>query len=262
LNEQKAFVSVRHEDHVAVVTMERAEARNAISGMLADDLAVALRRLSVNEDVWVVVLAAAGDKAFSVGADLKERAGFSLVEFYDNREQIRGMFSALRGLPQPTIASIFGFALGGGFELALSCDLIIAAEGTIVGLPEVRVGLLPAGGGTQLLTRKVGVARAKSMIFIGQMIDVQLAADIGLIHKIVPPDGLELETMALAQDICMSSPLAVREAKRAIDSTFGLTLEEGIAVEHEAWRRVIESKDRAEGIAAFNEKRTPEWKNR
>jgi enoyl-CoA hydratase/carnithine racemase len=230
--------------------------------MLADDLAVALRRLSVNEDVWVVVLAAAGDKAFSVGADLKERAGFSMVEFYDNREQIRGMFSALRGLPQPTIASIFGFALGGGFELALSCDLIIATEGTVVGLPEVRVGLLPAGGGTQLLTRKVGAARAKSMIFLGQMIDVQIAADIGLIHKIVPPDGLESETMALAEEICMSSPMAVRESKRAIDSGFGLPLEDGIAVEHEAWRRVIESKDRAEGIAAFNEKRTPEWKNR
>jgi enoyl-CoA hydratase/carnithine racemase len=262
LSEQKSFVSVRHQDHVAVVTLERPEARNAISGMLADDLAVALRRLSVNEDVWVVVLAAAGDKAFSVGADLKERAGFSMVEFYDNREQIRGMFSALRGLPQPTIASIFGFALGGGFELALSCDLIIATEGTVVGLPEVRVGLLPAGGGTQLLTRKVGAARAKSMIFLGQMIDVQIAADIGLIHKIVPPDGLESETMALAEEICMSSPMAVRESKRAIDSGFGLPLEDGIAVEHEAWRRVIESKDRAEGIAAFNEKRTPEWKNR
>jgi enoyl-CoA hydratase/carnithine racemase len=261
LSEQKSFVSVRHEDHVAVVTLERPEALNAISGVLADDLAIALRRLAVNEDVWVVVLAGAGERAFSVGADLKERAGFSLVEFYDNREQIRGMFTALRGLPQPAVASIFGFALGGGFELALSCDLIIAAEGTMVGLPEVRVGLLPAGGGTQLLTRKVGAARAKSMIFLGQRIEVQLAADMGLVHKVVPRGELERETMTLAQDICMSSPLAVREAKRAIDSTFGLSLADGIAVEHEAWRRVIESKDRAEGIAAFNEKRAPKWRN-
>jgi enoyl-CoA hydratase/carnithine racemase len=262
LNQQKSFVSVRHKDHVAVVTLERPEALNAISGVLADDLAIALRRLAVNEDVWVVVLTAAGEKAFSVGADLKERAGFSLVEFYDNREQIRGMFSALRGLPQPSIASIFGYAFGGGFELALSCDLIVAAEGTSVGLPEVRVGLLPAGGGTQLLTRKVGAARAKSMIFLGQRIDVQAAADIGLVHKVVPRDELEKETMSVAEEICLASPLAVREAKRAIDSALGVPLEDGIAIEHESWRRVIESEDRAEGIAAFNEKRTPEWNNR
>jgi enoyl-CoA hydratase/carnithine racemase len=157
---------------------------------------------------------------------------------------------------------VFGVAVGGGLELALSCDLIVAAEGTQLGLPEVKVGLLPAGGGTQLLARKVGAARAKNLIFRGKLIDARVAAEIGLVAEVVAPDRLEPATMELANEICGSSPIAVREAKRAIESTFGLSLEDGLLVEHEAWRRVIETEDRAEGIAAFNEKREPQWKNR
>lgn len=262
MSEQKSLVSFRTEGHVGIVTLERPEALNAISGELADDLTVCLRRAAINEDVWVMVLAAAGDRAFCVGADLKERSKFSLVDFYQNRERMRGMFAAVRGLPQPSIASVFGFAFGGGFEIALSCDLIVAAEGTELALPEVKVGLLPAGGGTQLLTRKVGAARAKNLIFRGTRIDAQTAADIGLVAQVVPLEQLESATMDLAGELCESSPIAVREAKRAIDSAFGTSLEEGVNAEHEAWRRVIETEDRAEGIAAFNEKRKPEWKHR
>lgn len=257
-----SLVSFAQEGHVGVVTLQRPESLNAISGALADDLTVCLRRVAVNEDVWVVVLAAAGEKAFCVGADLKERSGFSLSDFYVNRDRMRAMFAAVRALPQPSIASIFGFALGGGFEIALSCDIIVAAEETTVGLPEVRVGLLPAGGGTQLLTRKVGVARAKQMIFLGQTVDAQRAADLGVIFSVVPRSELEARTMEIASEVCKASPIAVREAKRAIDSTIGLSLEEGLATEHESWRRVIETQDRAEGIAAFNEKRAPDWQNR
>jgi enoyl-CoA hydratase/carnithine racemase len=262
VSEQKSLISLRTEGHIGIVTLERPEALNAISGALADDLTTCLRRVAINEDVWVVVLAAAGDKAFCVGADLKERSGFSLVDFYENRERMRSMFAAVRGLPQPAIASVFGFAFGGGFELALSCDVIIAAEGSQLGLPEVLVGLLPAGGGTQLLTRKVGASRAKNMIFRGKRIDAEEAAAIGLVSEVVPRDELEAKTIEVAQEICDSSPIAVREAKRAIEATFGHSLEEGVAVEHESWRRIIETDDRAEGIAAFNEKRKPEWKNR
>ena len=258
----ESLVSFRQEGHIGIVTLERPDSLNAISGALADDLTVCLRRTAVNEDVWVVVLAAAGEKAFCVGADLKERSSFSLVDFYDNREQMRAMFTAVRQLPQPAIASIFGFALGGGFELALSCDLIVAAEGTTVGLPEVLVGLLPAGGGTQLLTRKIGAARAKEMIFLGQRIDAQVAADFGLIHKVVPRPELDTTAMKLAEQICKASPIAVREAKRSIDCALGMPLEDGMGTEHESWKRIIETADRAEGIAAFNEKRAPEWKNR
>lgn len=250
------------EGHVATVTLNRPEALNAISGAMADELAETLRSLGSNQDIWVVVLDAAGEKAFCVGADLKERAGFSLEDFHRNRKQVRGMFEALRSVPQPVIASVFGFALGGGFELALSCDLVVAAEGTKLGLPEARVGLLPAGGGTQLLTRKVGLARAKELIYTGRRFEATEAETWGLVQRVVPRDELNTATAQLADDVCRSSPVAVRAAKAATDAALGLPIEDGIEAEHRAWETVISSADRAEGIAAFNEKRDPQWQNR
>ncbi len=157
------MVTLETDGPVALITLNRPEALNAISGAVADQLTAAFREVGSRPDLWVMVLRATGDRAFCVGADLKERASFSLEDFHANRRQMRGMFHALRSLPQPSIASVFGFALGGGFELALSCDLVVAAEDAVLGLPEARVGLLPAGGGTQLLPRLVGAARAKEM---------------------------------------------------------------------------------------------------
>ena len=229
---------------------------------MAEQIRDAFLDVSGNDVVWVVVLAAAGDKAFCVGADLKERAGFDLDAFHRNRQQIRSMFEAIRKTPQPVIASVFGFALGGGFELALSCDLVVVAEDAVVGLPEARVGLLPAGGGTQLLTRKVGTSWAKDLIFRGRRIDAVEARQLGLVTDIAPREDLMEWTMNIARDICRSSPVAVREAKRSIDSSLGVPIEEGIDIEHGSWKVVIESEDRAEGITAFNEKRDPDWKNR
>ena len=257
-----SLVTYETDGNVGLVTLNRPEALNAISGALADDLSAALEEVAADNDVWVVVLRAAGEKAFCVGADLKERAGFSLDEFYANRKQIRGMFEALRSLPQPTIASVFGFALGGGCELALSCDLIVAAKGTKIGLPETRVGLIPAGGGTQLLTRKVGTSRAKDLIFRGRQLDVEEASALGIVADICERDELDSYTMEVAKQLLLSSPIALREAKRAIDSSIGLPLDDAIDIEHDAWTVVIASEDRSEGINAFNEKRAPVWKNR
>ncbi len=256
------FVALDIDEHVARVTLDRADALNALSGAMADELAATFRAIADHDDVWVVVLRAAGEKAFCVGADLKERSRFSLEDFHANRRQIRGLFAALRGLPQPSIAAVFGFALGGGFELALSCDVIVAAEGTQLGLPEVRVGLIPAGGGTQLLTRRVGIGRAKDLIFRGRRVDAQQAHGMGIVTEVVPREALDERALELARDICRSSPVAVRHAKRAIDAALGQPLADGIEAEHEAWTHVIASDDRAEGIAAFNEKRDPVWKNR
>lgn len=255
------LVSLRSEDRIATVTLNRPDALNAISGEMADELSEVFWRLAHDKDTWVVVLGAAGDKAFCVGADLKERAKFTLFDFYKNRDQIRGLFSSLRKIPQPTIASVFGFALGGGFELALSCDLIVAADDAVFGLPETRVGLIPAGGGTQLLTRKVGVARAKELIFRGRRFDAREAKDLGLVAEIVARQDLGSWTMQVAADICKSSPVAVRQAKEAIDAALGVPLEDGLEREHDAWRRTMNSLDREEGIAAFAEKRDPEWSN-
>ena len=218
--------------------------------------------VSGNSDVWVVVLTAAGEKAFCVGADLKERAGFDLDAFYENREHIRSMFTAIRKTPQPVVAAAFGFALGGGFELLLSCDVVIAAPGSTFGLPETRVGLLPAGGGTQLLTRKLGEARAKELIFRGRRFGDEEALRVGLVTETVERDRLVESAMAIARDICKSSPVAVREAKRSIEGALGVPVDEGIEIEHRSWEVVIKTEDRAEGIAAFNEKREPRWNNR
>ena len=257
-----ALVSLDIREHVATVTLQRPDALNAISGALADELTAVLNEVSSRDDIWVVVLGAAGEKAFCVGADLKERATFTLEEFHRNRAQVRAMFAALRQVPQPVIASVFGFALGGGFELALSCDLIVAAEGTQLGLPETSVGLLPAGGGTQLLTRKVGTSRAKELIFRARRIDAGEAQQLGIVADVARRPDLEVATNEVAGQICKGSPVAIREAKRSIDSGLGVPLEEGLQIEHESWERVIASEDRAEGIAAFNEKRPPRWTNR
>lgn len=257
-----SYVSLTTEGTIGIVRIERPDALNAISGQVADDLTSAFYEVGSRPDIWVMVLAGAGDKAFCVGADLKERATFTLDDFYTNRRQIRGMFQQLRTVPQPTIASVFGFALGGGFELALSCDLMVAAEGTEMGLPEVRVGLIPAGGGTQLLTRKVGEARAKDLIFRGRRITAEEALGAGLVAEVVPVDRLEEATLEIARDICRSSPVAVRESKRAVEAALGLSIDDGIEAEHAAWERVIATQDRAEGIDAFTDKRDPEWANR
>jgi enoyl-CoA hydratase/carnithine racemase len=255
-------VSRSKRGHVTVVTLERPEALNAISGAMADELAGTLRDIGREHETWVVLLRAAGDKAFCVGADLKERAGFSLADYHANRRQVRGMFEALRAVPQPTIAAVFGYVLGGGLELALSCDLVVAADDSRMGLPEARVGLIPAGGGTQLLPRRVGAARAKELVFTGRQVEAREAADMGLVNRVVERAVLDDEAMGLARALCESSPTALSGAKAAIDSALGSSLAEGIAAEHGAWSIVVASEDRAEGIAAFNEKRAPRWSNK
>lgn len=257
-----SLVSVETDGRIATVRLERPEALNAISGALADELAARLGEVAADDSVWAVILTAAGERAFCVGADLKERAAFGLEDFYANRRQIRAMFEAVRKVPQPTIAAVFGFALGGGFELALSCDLVVAAAGTELGLPEARVGLLPAGGGTQLLTRRVGPARAKELIFTGARIDAERALELGIVTAVVPAGELQAAARAIAEDICRSSPVAVRAAKRAIDAALGVDIDTGIEIEQESWERVIVTEDRAEGIAAFVERRDPVWRNR
>jgi enoyl-CoA hydratase/carnithine racemase len=250
------------DDDIAVATLNRPDAMNAISGALADDLREVMREVGSRPDIKVLVLTGAGDKAFCAGADLKERGTFELEDFIGNRRQMTSMFQAVREVPQPSVAAVFGFTLGGGFELALSCDLIVAADTTQLGLPEARVGLVPGGGGTQLLPRKVGSSKAKELIFTGRRMGAQEALALGLVTRVVGRTELRTAALELARDIGKSSPVAVREAKRIVDATFGLALEDAIALESKAWSRVIATADRAEGIAAFNEKREPRWANR
>ncbi|HEX8099249.1 MAG TPA: enoyl-CoA hydratase-related protein [Actinomycetota bacterium] len=256
------FVRLSVRGHVATVTLARPEALNAISSQLADELAGTLLQAAADPNAWSLVLSAEGDRAFCVGADLKERNRLDDRGWMQNRSLIRSLFDSLRAVPQPTIASVFGHALGGGFELALNCDLIVASEDAIFGLPEVTVGIVPGGGGTQQLARRVGLARAKELVLTGRRISANEAFEMGLVARVVKREELPNATMELAEQVCRSSPVAVREAKQAMNRGWALDLEAALEVEDLAWRRAVASDDRREGIAAFNEKRDPIWKGR
>ena len=256
------LVRLDRQGNVGIITLNRPESMNAISGAVARELADACTQVAQGGDIWAVVLRAEGDKAFCVGADLKERASFTQEDYFANREHMRAMFEGVRALPQPAVAAVFGFALGGGLELALSCDLTVAAEGTMMGLPEMRVGLVPAGGGTQLLPRRAGLARAKELIYTGRRFTAEEGVQFGVVTKVVARDELDDAAVAMAQEICRASPVAARHAKRALDAALGHPVDIGMEIENDAWREVIVSDDRAEGIAAFNEKRDPKWSNR
>lgn len=252
-----SLIDSREEEHVAWVTLSRPDKLNAISGAMAEELAGAFARLG--PDVRATILAASGDRAFCVGADLKERNALDDGGWMRNRIQMRAMFSAIRRAPMPTIASVFGYALGGGFELALSCDLIVAADDAVFGLPETRVGIIPGGGGTQLLPRRVGPSLAKEIILAGRRLDADEAREVGLVVRVVPRAELDGATADLARSICANSPLGVRQAKLAIDRGAEVPLEHGVELEELGWRRAVAGPDRREGIAAFNEKREPRW---
>ncbi|MEU6884730.1 MULTISPECIES: enoyl-CoA hydratase/isomerase family protein [Streptomyces] len=255
------FVLVRrHEQgHVAELVLDRPGAMNAVSTGMARSLAGACAALAEDRDVRVVVLTSSHERAFCVGADLKERNSFSDADLVRQRPVARGAYTGVLELPVPTVAAVHGFALGGGFELALSCDVIVADRTAVVGLPEVSVGVIPGGGGTQLLPRRVGAARAAELIFTARRVEAAEARELGLVDELVEEGRDREAALALASRIAANSPVGLRAAKRALRLGHGLDLSAGLEVEDAAWRSVAFSGDRAEGVAAFNEKRRPNW---
>ncbi|MFJ5261239.1 enoyl-CoA hydratase/isomerase family protein [Streptomyces sp. NPDC088387] len=255
------FVLVRrHEDgHVAELTLDRPKAMNAMSTEMARSVVGACAALSADDDVRVVVLTSTHERAFCVGADLKERNSFSDADLLRQRPLSRGAYTGVLELPMPTVAAVHGFALGGGFELALSCDVIVADGTAVVGLPEVSVGVIPGGGGTQLLPRRVGAARAAELIFTARRVEAGEARELGLVDVLVETGRDREEALAMASRIAANSPVGLRAAKRALRLGHGLDLRTGLEVEDAAWRTVAFSADRAEGVAAFAEKRKPVW---
>jgi enoyl-CoA hydratase/carnithine racemase len=252
-------VRVEVAEGIATVTLNRPAALNAITTELAVALAEAFEPLGTDQSARAVVLAAAGERAFCAGADLKQRAGFDDHGWFVQREAFRRGFAAVRRCPLPTVAAVFGFALGGGTELALSCDLVVAAEDAVFGLPEVRLGLVPAGGGTQLLARRAGRSVAKDLVLTGRRVDAAEAHRLGLADRVVPRAELPAAARALAAEIAGNSPVAVRAAKWALDVGADLSVEAGLEAEDQAWRRAVLSDDRREGIAAFGERRAARW---
>lgn len=244
---------------VAEVVLDRPEAMNAISTAVAVHLTRACTDISADPAVRAVLLSAAGERAFCVGADLKERNAMSDAELLAQRPVFRAAFGAVLGLPQPSVAAVHGYALGGGCELALSCDLVVADDAAVLGFPEVSVGLVPGGGGTQLVLRRLGAGRAADLVLTGRRVSAEEAARIGLIDRLVPAGAAREQAMALAATIAANSPVALRAAKRALRNGYGLGLASALDVEDAAWRSAATSRDRREGIAAFTQRRKPSW---
>ena len=250
-------ITRRHDSGTCEVTLDRPGALNAISTELGLTLIDTFRDLAHDEQVRAVVVSSSSEKAFCAGADLKERAGFTDDDLLAQRPVIKALFAAVRDLPVPAIAAVEGFALGGGFELALSCDLIVADETAVFGLTEVTVGLVPGAGGTQLLARRIGAGRAADLILTGRRVDASEAFRLGIVDRITLPGGARDMALDVAATIAGNSPLAVRAAKRAVRAAFDARL--GFDVEDSAWHAAAVSADRREGIAAFAEKRSPNW---
>jgi enoyl-CoA hydratase/carnithine racemase len=255
-------ITSRPADGIAEITLNRPEAMNSISSAMAAELTRACAELAAAPEVRVVVFGAAGERAFCAGADLKERAGMTDADIMRQRPVIRAVFGALLALPQPAIAAVHGFALGGGCELALSCDLVVADETATFGLPEVTVGLVPGGGGTQLALRRLGPGRAADLVLTGRKVGIDEAMRLGLVDRRVPAGQDGPAALELAGQIAANSPVAVRAAKRAIRHGWGVSLEAGLDIEDAAWRTAALSADRREGVAAFVEKRKPAWPGR
>ncbi|WP_153427000.1 enoyl-CoA hydratase/isomerase family protein [Streptomyces alkaliphilus] len=252
-------MEIRRHGAVAELVLDRRAAMNAVSTAFARDIAAACAALAADRSVSATVLSSSHDRAFCVGADLKERNSLSDAELSRQRPIARAAYTGVLELPMPTIAAVHGWALGGGCELALSCDLIVADDTAVLGLPEVSVGVIPGGGGTQLLPRRVGAARAAELIFTARRVEAEEARELGLVDLRVPAGRARAEALELAGRIAAHSPVGLRAAKRALRTGWGTDLRAGLEIEDAAWRTVAFSGDRAEGVAAFNEKRPPRW---
>ncbi len=247
---------------VVHVVLDRPDALNAISTGLARRLGDVLADLAADDELRAVVLSSSTPKAFCVGADLKERNGFSDEQLRAQRVVYRRMAAALLAVPVPVVAAVAGYALGGGLELALLGDLVVADETAVVGLPEVSVGVIPGLGGTQLLPRRIGAARAAELIYTARRLDAAEAAALGVVDRVVPAGEALAVASELAAAIARNSPVGVRNAKRAIRLGTGTDLASALEIEDGAWRATAFSADRAEGVRAFAEKRPPSWPGR
>ncbi len=252
---------VERRGRVALITINRPQKMNALNIQTRAEGAAALEELRDDEEVRVVVFTGAGDKAFVAGADIAEFEGRTAITQRDVMTG-RSLFTAIDGFPKPIIAMINGYCLGGGCELALSCDIRIASESAKFGQPEINLGIIPGGGGTQRLTRLVGEGKAMELILTGDIIDAKTAYNLGLVNTVVPAADLEGKTMELANRIAEKSPVALRMAKEAVKLASRSTLDEGLRREVDLFALCFSSEDKDEGVRAFMEKRKPEFKGR
>ncbi|MBT2729194.1 enoyl-CoA hydratase/isomerase family protein [Bacillus sp. ISL-75] len=253
-------VILKVENHVAVVTINRPQQLNCFDYDTLLQLDEVVDALKLEKDIRVVIITGTGEKAFSAGADLRERRTLSEKEVRRNVNMIRDVFTKIEELPQPTIAAINGYALGGGLELALACDFRIAVKKATMGLTEVSWGIIPGAGGTQRLTRLIGTSKAKELILTARKIDAFQAFDLGIINQVVERSQLLNSSIELAAEIMKNAPLAVTQAKYAINYGSNVDVNTGLAIESKAYEVIIPTKDRIEALEAFKEKRPPNFK--
>jgi len=253
---------VQREGAVAVVTIDRPEAMNALDVATLGELRDELTELRTDDAVRVIVLTGAGDKAFAAGADIKYMSGLSVAQAKDWGALGHQVGQLLEIAPKVSLAAINGFALGGGCELALACDLRYASSNAKVGQPEVNLGIFPGWGGTQRLARVCGLGVAKDLILTGRVVDAQEAKRIGLVNDVFEPSELMETTVKIAQLIASKGPLALAEAKAAINHSLQGDYVESLEAEANAFGELFSSMDAREGMSAFVEKREPDFKNR
>jgi enoyl-CoA hydratase len=254
-------IKVEVKEGIATITLNRPEVLNALNSQVFNELAEAAADLGADEAVRVVLLTG-GTKVFAAGADIKQMVDTTAVEMTLTDKPSHRAFQLLENLPKPVIAVIAGYALGGGLELALTADFRIASDNAQLGLPEIKLGILPGGGGTQRLPRLIGAGLAKELIFTGDFIDAQEAHRIGLVNKVVPVEELFTEAEKLARKLAERGAVALRLAKSAVNEGLRMDLEAGIKYEHQCFSMLFATEDQKEGMKAFIEKRKPQFKGR
>ncbi len=250
---------VEKEQSICTIVLNRPEVYNSLNRELVASLHEVLDELTFDKSIRVVIVTGEGEKAFCAGADLKERRTMPPQEVVQFLHSLQSAFLKLERLPKPVIAAINGVAFGGGTELALACDLRVMARHAKMGLTETSLGIIPGGGGTQRLPRLIGKGKAKELIYTARHVGAEEALAIGLVNRVVEAENLLAEARQLAEEIAQNAPLAVTQAKFAIDRGMDVDLETGLALETNAYQVLIPTKDRLEGLQAFQERRKPHY---
>jgi len=250
-------ITVSKQERSAFIYLNRPASLNALNTQMAREIIAVTEEMAGDSEIWAAALSGTGERAFCVGADLKERQGMSKDAMIKQRALFVKAFQAVANFPKPLIAVVNGTAMGGGFELALCCDMIIAADDALFGLPEVSLGIIPGGGGTQNLPRIIGKNKAKELIYTGRRITGKTAFEWGLVNKMTPRSELMSSAGEILQEITSNAPIALQQAKLCINLGLETDLDTGLALEAEAYNRCLYSNDRDEGLRAFNEKRKP-----
>lgn len=253
-------ISLEKKNAVTILTINRPQALNALNDQVLTELGQALQEIDKDKLVKALIITGAGEKAFVAGADIKAFENMSPMQAAVLAEKGQRVFRMLEILKIPVIAAVNGFALGGGCELALSCDFIIASQKAKFGLPEVSLGLIPGFGGTQRLARFVGLPMARELTLTARMVSADEALNIGLVNKVVEPEKLLSSCFELTELILQRSPLAVAKAKESINMGYDMQLDEGLRLERDTFAELFRSTDTKEGVKAFIEKRKPEFK--